>query len=1095
MLKYTLKNKKLEPSEELFFEELKLSFDGSSISGVLDNKYDLSDDETVQVINNNNKNVENLTLTSEKVLRQGWIYYMKEYQMYTVQCEFSSNIGEETVTNIYTIYYVIYNDSRYFQNYKIINDDSASSHIVFDNSFTISNVGTFSFSDNNIKYSRIWIPTKIYIEDGTIAIDEENTLYDGIDFNLLDTSVTYDEETKLYNSFINYNNISHPLFYYSVSNYRSVFKCVINSAKESNVIDVLSTYCAEKMDYINYNNEQCEIFKSVDGIYDFINVTKPIYRLYSGTGRYSDYEDYETCYSSATANGISVKNIVKISSAETISASTSRDYSDSYFYNDQICPNFLKIYNGEIGFKEKLSSFKINSIYTASTISDQIFINYTGDYSPSIGQIINYKSNDAQDELFQVSPSAETSFSGNTITIGSTIYHENANSLITVLLNGSEYDIKLIKEKDADGNSIGEIVIDEQSEKVTVYKGSQGIVTGVGRSVMVDDVFKNVIYSGDSICTYGSYKINGNEYIARKHSFGVSNTDKVRAIMYSDYLSGKLKVVDKNGNGQIRCVPLISETIDNDYSENQRYYICSELYNNFKDFSFFIEDNIFENYLQETNFISLTPSDESSLITNIDEIYTFYRLNRYITIPLMINSEMDTSLCQEDALTSSFASDTLNENINEIVDMERDVYYPAVYTLNNKLTCNSESICQNLPLVQEIDFNFHFRTRENDGWKVINDAGIAEIPSGDTEYSITTDASTYANYFCLDYSRYSGLSEMTVESGYDKICSASDLLCFASFSDKDVFYQKNSLSKTFVRLEFFDSPHPNSQSLLFYSTIYVDEHSLFTKYLNGINSRNNLFLTVNTDEFLSSGGFKSNFSEIRDSIRTNTEPIPLGSKKTSYDSKVEDCNFKDFSWDEDNRLSTRISVKDRYETITSSDGFYLYIYKEYATSMSNRPIYLKATYNHAGKGKIIQMSLPRYFYIESGETKSKVYLSHLSLNYAEINGVEYELTTSETFSIYDDSGQETEYRIKSELIKDLNRIKKGFNIKDIYYQQYIKLESIYDRINKRYVYYFPILDENGTVDKTVYNNNKKSLMFNLWELKINEKNDVTLLKN
>ena len=312
MLKYTLKNKKLEPSEELFFEELKLSFDGSSISGVLDNKYDLSDDETVQVINNNNKNVENLTLTSEKVLRQGWIYYMKEYQMYTVQCEFSSNIGEETVTNIYTIYYVIYNDSRYFQNYKIINDDSASSHIVFDNSFTISNVGTFSFSDNNIKYSRIWIPTKIYIEDGTIAIDEENTLYDGIDFNLLDTSVTYDEETKLYNSFINYNNISHPLFYYSVSNYRSVFKCVINSAKESNVIDVLSTYCAEKMDYINYNNEQCEIFKSVDGKYDFINVTKPIYRLYSGTGRYSDYEDYETCYSSATANGISVKNIVKI---------------------------------------------------------------------------------------------------------------------------------------------------------------------------------------------------------------------------------------------------------------------------------------------------------------------------------------------------------------------------------------------------------------------------------------------------------------------------------------------------------------------------------------------------------------------------------------------------------------------------------------------------------------------------------------------------------------------------------------------------------------------------------------------------------------
>ena len=57
------------------------------------------------------------------------------------------------------------------------------------------------------------------------------------------------------------------------------------------------------------------------------------------------------------------------------------------------------------------------------------------------------------------------------------------------------------------------------------------------------------------------------------------------------------------------------------------------------------------------------------------------------------------------------------------------------------------------------------------------------------------------------------------------------------------------------------------------------------------------------------------------------------------------------SLDENNRLSSRITVKGRNMLNESSDGFYLYLFKEFSRSLHPRTIYMKVEFNHAGYGQ------------------------------------------------------------------------------------------------------------------------------------------------
>lgn len=80
--------------------------------------------------------------------------------------------------------------------------------------------------------------------------------------------------------------------------------------------------------------------------------------------------------------------------------------------------------------------------------------------------------------------------------------------------------------------------------------------------------------------------------------------------------------------------------------------------------------------------------------------------------------------------------------------MEKEVYYPVYPVIDNDgnfaIDSNGMQLFNN---VRSIEFNLHFRTRDEDSWKVIEDEG---------NNSITKSLS---NWFITDYEPYKHLLE------------------------------------------------------------------------------------------------------------------------------------------------------------------------------------------------------------------------------------------------------------------------------------------------------------------------------------------------
>lgn len=145
-------------------------------------------------------------------------------------------------------------------------------------------------------------------------------------------------------------------------------------------------------------------------------------------------------------------------------------------------------------------------------------------------------------------------------------------------------------------------------------------------------------------------------------------------------------------------------------------------------------------------------------------------------------------------------------------------------------------------------------------------------------------------------------------SGYtDEFADSLDLL---GFTEDDIRFNKTKIKKTFLRLMFYSSKNMLNKELLYYSTIFLDSGELYRTY----------------------NAIKSQDLEVFDSGRT----------------------------DNSLRLSARFSVKNKYFSEKSSEGFYLYLFpSEVLDENTSRTIYMKVEFNHAGYGKTIPMMLPR----------------------------------------------------------------------------------------------------------------------------------------
>ena len=357
-----------------------------------------------------------------------------------------------------------------------------------------------------------------------------------------------------------------------------------------------------------------------------------------------------------------------------------------------------------------------------------------------------------------------------------------------------------------------------------------------------------------------------------------------------------------------------------------------------------------------------------------------------LSIPLQLSNMHGTNLHQEDLIKDKFVDKYAKNAINPIVDMEKDIYYPTRLTSDSS---DSETLID----VTDVEFYIHLRTRDDD-WNVNEDY----YTNFNENYSVTEPVTGYtSSWNVFDY--YEN-SEWTSDMQHYQ---PSDLLGFFDFNDIDIFYQKSKVGKSFLRLMLFDTPDPRNQSLLGTATIFLDSSTLFGKFSNKTN---------NPPTNIKYRNPKNN--TISNYINVNSEPYAAATET--------------YTFEEENRMSSKISVSDKLSSNKSAEGFYFYIFREYSYFLHERTIYLRIQFNHAGHGTVIDLMQP---------------------------------TSGNTLYEFND--------------ENIDEFKKGIKAKELYDMMYIPIKVKYDLDSNKYCWYLP---------KDMVKHNEAKIKFNLYELKI-----------
>ncbi len=373
-----------------------------------------------------------------------------------------------------------------------------------------------------------------------------------------------------------------------------------------------------------------------------------------------------------------------------------------------------------------------------------------------------------------------------------------------------------------------------------------------------------------------------------------------------------------------------------------------------------------------------------------EDIGTILFLKKHLTgLNIPLQQVFSTDMHKDEIIKEKFIEAETKKAINDYVEMEKDVYHPVV--LNGNKFEN----------VKEIRFNLHFREHRGDDW-------IAEPDSfWNGTYINGNGKSVLMNYCNME--NYGFFSYKGKANSKDK---QSDNLSYLNFSNNDVKFQKNIIKKSFLRLSFYDSPRQTDQHLLQFSTIFMDSGRLFGKYTrnflrNGVYSR----LVLSSDEGETKIGL--------DGIRVDREP---------YITNITDDEIENY------RLSSQFSVKDRYSSLASSDGFYLYLWKDNDLGFTPSDIYLKVEFNHAGYGRTIPFMMP----------------------YKDNRGI----------------------KSFQDILDDWNE-NGGYGIRKYIKYSYIHFKYKYDKETQRHIYY---LDKDQYGNITLEKGNV--LNINLWEAKV-----------
>ena len=630
---------------------------------------------------------------------------------------------------------------------------------------------------------------------------------------------------------------------------------------------------------------------------------------------------------------------------------------------------------------------------------DRVLVQLSDSYTSfGIGDVITFHNDDSTEEL-KVYGDEFVVYNGNKIGLVK-------NLCDTVTIGGHEYPIHYVNGRnegkdcviDVDGSNVTMKLVSEK--KVKPY----GYVIVEGHNVATNDVLYN-------INEYDGVTINGKSY--KRYKNESENVNAIPTDLHSKYM---LEVDDVVGSSILVCKAFLPTE---GLPKNEYIAIGKETLQMVVGASSTLRLTSVNKIFGVREITPLLPfSKKSSAYEDITSSKYYYDLfgslslycsMGYVSVKFPMTMHVGDDAMQDDIVENDFFEHEKSLAINPIIDMEKDVYSPKYIDKNGKYD-GSDTVF--LP-ISEIRVNLHFRTRDLDTWKV-NDGFNLVDSSGKTD-----------GWFVTDYYPYSGNTKMKDKNGNNiDLMEVSDLVGLLNFTNDDIYYQKSKVSKTFLRFSYYDSIDPNRQMLLATSTVFMDEHTLFKKFID--NSRKN----VNTYSLVSA--------------EKNTRDL----NKISVMSELKDGNSVVI--EESKRLSSRFVITNKYDTDTSSEGFYIYMFKEYSENLHPREIFMKVEFNHAGIGTTIPFIKPMRW---KEDYSSKTCFPDKELS----------------------------------LFKDKEEMKNGIELEKKNAQDYIPLYAVYDFKNKEYVYVF---------DKRYVTVNDGVASINLFELKLrDESNDSTSLND
>ena len=596
-------------------------------------------------------------------------------------------------------------------------------------------------------------------------------------------------------------------------------------------------------------------------------------------------------------------------------------------------------------------------------------------YNIGVGDIVYFLENKHEATSYSAYTEGDETF----VLFNGERYNAVANLCDKAQIGDKEYDIEYINGK----RNLAECIVHtDNGDLAMIINGISLIQKG-----LVVDSNSSVSEASYRIDEYSGVTINGVKYPIEN----ISGETNVSIDLPNKY---KFIVTDIKGSSLLICEPYLStDDFSSSFIESISDEFCDNVVLNQSMLALYANNNIFgkREITKELAYNAYSGSTSSDDYFNLFDNLILYVPNSYIHIPLTLSTPQGNNLLQEDLIKRDFYEREKKKAINPIIDMEKDVYYPKYMTSGTTYSGSNTDFKD----VNEIRFNLHFRTRNLDSWKVNEDYNNAST-------------SEMCNWFITDYEDY----HYDDPNDRNKALNSSDIIGLLGFVNDDVYFQRSKISKSFLRLSFYDSVDKQNQTLLATSTVFMNGRKLFKKFMD--NSRKGFF----NKEFKIIGK-----NTLTNKITTKTEYIGKGSAVII---------------DDNHRLGSEFIVNNKYEADSSSEGFYLYMFKEYSEHLTPKPIYMKVEFNHAGYGKTIPFIIPMKWSEPNGNSGDKFPVSALTL-------------------------------------ENSDELKKGIKIEDSNAQSYIPLYAVYDFKHKEYAYVFD--------DRYISVDENENLIFNLFEIK------------